>query len=66
MKIPMEKLLDRVFNEDVLEGITKIPDASIDLVVTDPPYCLGKDYGNDSDKLDPQEYLEWTSNGLTW
>jgi site-specific DNA-methyltransferase (adenine-specific) len=64
MKIPMEKLLDRVFNEDVLEGIAKIPDASIDLIVTDPPYCLGKDYGNDSDKLDPQEYLEWSKQWI--
>jgi site-specific DNA-methyltransferase (adenine-specific) len=47
-------------NEDALEGILKIPDSSLDLVVADPPYCLGKDYGNDSDKLDPEKYLEWS------
>lgn len=64
MKAPLEQLLDRVLNEDALEGIAKIPDGSIDLVVTDPPYCLGKDYGNDSDKLDPEAYLEWSKQWI--
>lgn len=59
-KLLAEKFGDRVFNEDALEGIAKIPDSSVDLVLTDPPYCLGKDYGNDSDKLDPEKYLEWS------
>ena len=56
----MEQLQNRIFNEDALEGIARIPDGVLDLVVTDPPYCLGKDYGNDSDKLDPEAYLEWS------
>jgi site-specific DNA-methyltransferase (adenine-specific) len=56
----LETLLDRVFNEDALQGVVRIPDESVDLVVSDPPYCLGKEYGNDSDKLDPEEYLEWS------
>lgn len=59
-----EDFSDRVFNEDALEGIVKIPDGSIDLVLTDPPYCLGKDYGNDSDKLDPEKYLEWSKQWI--
>ena len=29
------------------------------LIITDPPYGLGKDYGNDSDKLDADAYLRW-------
>ena len=49
-----------IFNEDCLTGVNKIPDNSIDLIVADPPYCLGKDYGNDSDKMKPEDYLEWT------
>ncbi|MFZ1019828.1 MAG: site-specific DNA-methyltransferase [Minisyncoccia bacterium] len=56
----MEKIKNKIFNEDCLIGIKKIPDNSIDLIVADPPYCLGKDYENDSDKLDSKEYLEWT------
>ena len=30
--------LDIIYNEDCYEGIKKIPDKSIDLIVTDPPY----------------------------
>ena len=32
--------LDRIYNTDCLEGMRMIPDKSIDLVVTDPPYLL--------------------------
>lgn len=32
------KELDRIYNEDCLEGMKAIPDRSIDLIVTDPPY----------------------------
>lgn len=41
-----------------------IPDQSIDLVVADPPYGLGKDYGNDSDKKSQSEFLRWTETWL--
>lgn len=52
--------MNKIFNEDILLGIDKIEDNSIDLILTDPPYCLGKDYGNDSDKKSAEEYLNWT------
>ena len=37
----------QLWNKDFLLGVKKIEDNSIDLIVTDPPYCLGKDYGNE-------------------
>ncbi|MBI5254788.1 site-specific DNA-methyltransferase [Candidatus Falkowbacteria bacterium] len=52
--------MNKIFNEDVLLGIDKIKNDSIDLILTDPPYCLGKDYGNDSDQKSSKEYLKWT------
>lgn len=30
--------IDTIYNEDCLEGMKRIPDKSIDLIVTDPPY----------------------------
>lgn len=30
----------QIYNEDCLEGMKRIPDASIDLIVTDPPYGM--------------------------
>jgi site-specific DNA-methyltransferase (adenine-specific) len=54
----------QLYNEDVLGGIARLADASVDLIVADPPYGLGKDYGNDSDKLDASAYLEWSRTWL--
>jgi 16S rRNA G966 N2-methylase RsmD len=50
---------NRIYCEDALTGLQNIPDASIDLILADPPYGLGKDYGNDSDKLEADAYLDW-------
>jgi DNA modification methylase len=30
--------IDRIYNMDCLEGMKEIPDGSVDLIVTDPPY----------------------------
>lgn len=57
-------MIDQVLNVDALEAIPNIPDNSIDLIVADPPYNLGKDYGNDSDKRESKEFLVWTEQWL--
>src|SRR6476661_3737237 len=45
--------------EDCLEGMIRIPDGTIDLVVTSPPYNLGIAYGSYVDRQDRQGYLDW-------
>lgn len=47
--------LDTIYNEDCLEGMERIPDGSVDLIVTDPPYIVSKSTGgtvNNIKKLD--------------
>ena len=56
---------DQVFNLDALQGMAMLPPESIDLLIADPPYGLGKDYGNDSDKKAQAEFLDWTEKWLT-
>lgn len=56
--------LDRIQCCDALDGMAALPDASIDLIVADPPYNLGKDYGNDSDRRASDAYLEWTERWI--
>ncbi|MBN2020984.1 MAG: site-specific DNA-methyltransferase [Sedimentisphaerales bacterium] len=56
---------DLIENRDALEGIKELPDNSIDLVIADPPYGLGKDYGNDSDRKEKHEFLAWMEKWLT-
>ena len=31
----------QIYNEDCLEGMKKIPAGSVDMILTDPPYCVG-------------------------
>lgn len=60
----MSGCINKIYNEDCLRGMNKIPGEFVDVVLTDPPYCLGKDYGNDSDLKESGEYLEWTYEWL--
>ncbi|HEV3428921.1 MAG TPA: site-specific DNA-methyltransferase [Paraburkholderia sp.] len=54
----------RLLNRDFLTDAANLPDASIDLIVADPPYGLGKDYGNDSDMRSGEDFLSWTYEWL--
>lgn len=60
----MMETINKIFNEDCIKGMDNIKDGTIDLVIADPPYCLGKDYGNNSDKLTPKEYIEWSKKWI--
>ena len=46
--------LNKIYNMDCLDGMKLIPDDSIDLIVTDPPYNIGKAKW---DKI--PNYIEW-------
>lgn len=37
--------IDTIFNQDCLEGLRVLPDKSIDLILTDPPYGKKADKG---------------------
>ena len=55
----MNPLLNKIICGDVLEAMKKIPDNSIHLAITSPPYNVGKNYDNHNDKINYQEYLNW-------
>jgi site-specific DNA-methyltransferase (adenine-specific) len=46
-------------NIDVIEGLKQLPDNSIDCIIADPPYNIGKDFGNNSDKQELILYIQW-------
>ncbi|MCB9800473.1 MAG: site-specific DNA-methyltransferase [Candidatus Omnitrophica bacterium] len=56
---------NKIYIGDCLELFPQIPDGSVDLVVIDPPYNLGKDFGNESDVWgDVQSWLDWSKKWL--
>ena len=48
---------------DCVAGMKTLPDESIDIVVTSPPYNLGINYQNYNDNLSSKDYLKWS---LEW
>ena len=48
--------LNKIYCIDALEGLKQLEDNSIDLVVTDPPYNIGKDFENEN--LTIEEYVK--------
>lgn len=61
MKEPIyQTKLGRLYRGDCLEILRSINQESLDLVFADPPFNLGKDYGNgSSDSLADHHYLDW-------
>ena len=53
---------NKIYNEDFLEFSKKVPDAIIDLIVTSPPYGIGKEYEK---RLPLDEYLKWSRKVLS-
>lgn len=51
--------------QDIIKGdsilvLPTLEDNSAQIIIADPPYNIGKDFGNNSDKQTMEEYLKWT------
>jgi DNA modification methylase len=53
-----------IIQGDALTLLSNITSNSIDVVMADPPYNLGKDYGNDSDKKCFHSYLDFSKKWI--
>ncbi len=49
---------------EAVTELKKIPSNSVSLIIADPPYNLGKDYGNNHDLKGFDEYLDFTKQWL--
>ena len=55
----LEPMLDRIFPMDCLEGMASLESGCVDVIVTSPPYNIGKEYGSYNDSRPREEYLHW-------
>ncbi len=56
----------RIVTGDVLKTLKSQPfDLKFDVVIADPPYNIGKDFGNNKDKMPIDEYVEWSQAWLS-
>lgn len=56
--------INKIHNEDCILGMKKIKSESVDIIICDPPYNIGKDFGNNSDKQKMDDYLLWCDNWI--
>lgn len=61
----IRQYFDTITAGNCLEVLSELPDESVDLAVVDPPYNLGKKYGNNHDILGFDEYLAFSRSWLT-
>lgn len=58
-------LLNEVHLEDCVEFTRRLPNESVDLVIADPPYNIGKNFGNNHDSWPtPGHWVAWCSEWL--
>ena len=50
---------------DSIKELKNIPDESIDLIITDPPFNIGKKYNSFIDRKSKKDYLNWCVSWLT-
>ena len=49
---------------DVVEGLQCVYSSWADICVIDPPYNIGKDFGNSHDKMELEAYLKWADQWI--
>ena len=50
---------NKIYNADFLSVENEIKPNQFSVIIADPPYNIGKDFGNDSDKQSFEKYFEW-------
>jgi len=59
-KLPLNKII----LGDAVKELRKLPSDSCDVIIIDPPYNIGKDFGNNSDKRELDEYVGWSKSWI--
>lgn len=59
------KFQSKIVNGDVVETLKKIDrNFKFDVIIIDPPYNIGKDFGNNKDLMELTEYIKWSKTWL--
>lgn len=56
--------LNKIILGDAVKELRRLPSDSCDVIIIDPPYNIGKDFGNNGDKRELNEYVEWSKSWI--
>ena len=57
--------LNQIINNNCVEAMSELPEGSVDLIVTSPPYSVNIDYDTYNDNTTIEEYLDFSEKWLT-
>ncbi|MEM9646083.1 MAG: hypothetical protein AAF989_13930, partial [Planctomycetota bacterium] len=60
MAKPLDHWLGKVHQGDCVAALGKVPKGTVDLVFADPPFNIGYKYDEYDDRLESQQYLDWS------
>jgi site-specific DNA-methyltransferase (adenine-specific) len=65
----IEEQIPKELRQEIIEGdcvkiLLTLEKDSAQIIIADPPYNIGKDFGNDSDKQPIEEYLKWCDSWI--
>ena len=56
--------INKIYCENCMETMSRMPNCFVDLTVTSPPYNCGVDYDVHNDNLEWSEYIEWSEEWI--
>ena len=65
LSMTANEMRDGLFLGLAIDGIKKIPDDSIDIIITEPPESPLEDINNSKKPITMQKYFEWNKNWLS-
>ncbi len=57
---PSSLRVDRIIHGDCVEQLEQLPAGAVDLVFADPPFNIGYEYDVYEDRLEREQYLDWS------
>lgn len=62
---PIESFQSKIINGDVIQELKKLnKNHKFDVIIVDPPYNIGKDFGNNNDTMEMGECIKWSKKWL--
>ena len=61
----MDKILNTIQLGDCVQAMNALEEGSVDLAFADPPFNIGYEYDVYDDKLEKQQYLDWSKEWIT-
>jgi site-specific DNA-methyltransferase (adenine-specific) len=55
----------KIINGNCIDEMNKLPESSVDLIVTSPPYNVGIDYDSHDDRMSMEDYWQFTKEWLS-